>query len=185
MADKNIRPEVGRRIKELRKKKHYSLSKLSSLLEMDASRISGYENGRRALDIETLSRFAEILETTLDYLWYGTGNRYAKYRKPKKKENVLLSLADLVDNRIIFQTTSKTFLNLNENYRRFLKEYIDCSNSFDHQKVSKKKRIIQEYLLLLKDESEAIGLRADDVTTALQNMQINLLEIEFADKKEK
>ena len=85
MADKNIRPEVGRRIKELRKEKHYSLSKLSSLLEMDASRISGYENGRRALDIETLSRFAEILETTLDYLWYGTGNRYAKYRKPKKK----------------------------------------------------------------------------------------------------
>ena len=56
------------RLKELRKKRHVSQLKLAMDLNMNQNTISRYENMERQADYETLCRFADYFDVTLDYL---------------------------------------------------------------------------------------------------------------------
>lgn len=56
------------RLKELRKKKKLSQLKLAIDLNMNQNTISRYENLEREADYQTLIRFADYFDVSLDYL---------------------------------------------------------------------------------------------------------------------
>ena len=56
------------RLKKLRKKKNISQLKLALDLNMNQNTISRYENMEREADYETLVRFADYFDVSLDYL---------------------------------------------------------------------------------------------------------------------
>ena len=56
------------RLKKLRKEKNISQLKLALDLNMNQNSISRYENMEREADYETLIKFAEYFETSIDYL---------------------------------------------------------------------------------------------------------------------
>ena len=56
------------RLKELRKKRNISQLKLALDLNMNQNTISRYENLEREADYETLVRFADYFDVSLDYL---------------------------------------------------------------------------------------------------------------------
>ena len=62
------------RLKQLRLSRNISQLKLALDLNMNQNSISRYENGEREADYETLSRFAEYFEVSLDYLLGRTQN---------------------------------------------------------------------------------------------------------------
>lgn len=56
------------RLKELRKEKRLSQLKLALDLNMNQNSISRYENMEREADYETLVRFADYFNVSIDYL---------------------------------------------------------------------------------------------------------------------
>lgn len=56
------------RLKELRKERNISQLKLSLDLNMNQNSISRYENMEREADYETLIKFADYFDVSLDYL---------------------------------------------------------------------------------------------------------------------
>lgn len=62
------------RLKTLRKKRHISQLKLAMDLNMNQNSISRYENGEREADYETLIRFADYFNVSIDYLLERTDN---------------------------------------------------------------------------------------------------------------
>ena len=67
------------RLKKLRKMKNISQLKLALDLNMNQNSISRYENGEREADYETLVKFADYFDVSLDYL-LGRTNRL-EYKK--------------------------------------------------------------------------------------------------------
>jgi transcriptional regulator with XRE-family HTH domain len=62
------------RLKTLRKKRHISQLKLAMDMNMNQNSISRYENGEREADYETLIRFADYFNVSIDYLLERTDN---------------------------------------------------------------------------------------------------------------
>ncbi|MBR2341177.1 MAG: helix-turn-helix transcriptional regulator [Clostridia bacterium] len=62
------------RLRELRKKKKISQLKLAMDLTMNQNSISRYETGEREADYETLIRFADYFDVSIDYLLERTDN---------------------------------------------------------------------------------------------------------------
>ncbi len=58
----------GARIRELRKRRGWTMKQLGQRLELAESTISGYENEIRRPDMDALLRFAELFDVTVDYL---------------------------------------------------------------------------------------------------------------------
>jgi len=64
--EKNI---FGRRLKKLRESKKLKSKELGEIFQLAESTISGYENGHRKPDMETLSRFADYFEVDINYFF--------------------------------------------------------------------------------------------------------------------
>ena len=62
------------RLKQLRKENGISQIKLAMELNMNQNSISRYENGERQADYETLIKFADYFDISLDYLLERTNN---------------------------------------------------------------------------------------------------------------
>ena len=62
------------RLKELRKTRGISQLKLAMDLNMNQNSISRYETGERQADYETLIRFANYFNVSIDYLLERTNN---------------------------------------------------------------------------------------------------------------
>ena len=56
------------RLKKLRKERNISQLKLAIDLNMNQNNISRYENNEREADYETLIKFADYFDVSLDYL---------------------------------------------------------------------------------------------------------------------
>ena len=63
------------RLKALRKDKHISQLKLAIDLNMNQNAISRYENLEREADYETLIKFADYFNVSIDYLLGRTENK--------------------------------------------------------------------------------------------------------------
>lgn len=59
---------VGKRLRELRKKKNMTMKELGQKLSLAESTISGYENETRKPDLEILNKIADFFEVSVDYL---------------------------------------------------------------------------------------------------------------------
>lgn len=62
------------RLKELREKRNLSQLKLAMDLGLNQNGISRYENGVRQADYETLIKFADYFDVSIDYLLERTDN---------------------------------------------------------------------------------------------------------------
>lgn len=62
------------RLKELRKQKKISQLQLALDLNMNQNSISRYETGEREADYETLIKFADYFDVSVDYLLERTDN---------------------------------------------------------------------------------------------------------------
>lgn len=62
------------RLKELRRKKGISQLKLAMDLSLNQNSVSRYENGTREADYETLIKFADYFNVSIDYLLERTDN---------------------------------------------------------------------------------------------------------------
>lgn len=67
--------EIGERIKELRKKKHWTQDELAHLLEVAPSSVGSYERGSRQPSIENLIRMSKYFNVSLDYLLCQTDDK--------------------------------------------------------------------------------------------------------------
>lgn len=59
---------LGKRIKEIRVKRHLSQAKLSEMIEMSPTYISYIEGGYKSMSLETLVRIANALKVSVDML---------------------------------------------------------------------------------------------------------------------
>ena len=62
------------RLKELRKSKRLSQTRLAMELNMNQNTICRYETGAREADYETLVKIADYFDVSIDYLLYRTDN---------------------------------------------------------------------------------------------------------------
>ena len=56
------------RLRELRKRSSMTMKQLGAELGLAESTVSLYENGKRTPDVQTLIRFADFFDVSLDYL---------------------------------------------------------------------------------------------------------------------
>lgn len=63
-------------LREIRRKKHLNQQKVAMDLNISRESISYYENGKRSPDVETLLRFSEYYNVSIDYLI--TGKEFVK-----------------------------------------------------------------------------------------------------------
>lgn len=69
MESKNTCVEVfGKRLKELRKAKGYTIEQFTDMVGISKSTLGYYENDKRMPDIEILARIADTLNVNADYL---------------------------------------------------------------------------------------------------------------------
>ncbi|MBQ3230728.1 MAG: helix-turn-helix transcriptional regulator [Clostridia bacterium] len=67
------------RLKELRKLRKISQLKLAMDLNMNQNSISRYETGEREADYDTLIKFADYFDVSIDYLLGRTDNPKTNY----------------------------------------------------------------------------------------------------------
>ncbi|MED4914337.1 helix-turn-helix transcriptional regulator [Parageobacillus thermoglucosidasius] len=79
--DKDIKIEMGRRLRELRKKHGLYASDVAKKLNIHRSTYTNYETGGRTPDPEKLIKLAEMFNTTVDYLT-------CKVDDPNKKDTL-------------------------------------------------------------------------------------------------
>lgn len=58
-------------LKEIRLKKKYSQLKVAMDLSISREALSYYENGKRSPDLDTLVRFSQYFNVSIDYLIHG------------------------------------------------------------------------------------------------------------------
>ena len=58
-------------LKEIRLKKKYSQLKVAMDLSISRETLSYYENGKRSPDLDTLVRFSQYFNVSIDYLIHG------------------------------------------------------------------------------------------------------------------
>lgn len=80
--------EIGERIKELRKKKHWTQDELAHLLEVAPSSVGSYERGSRQPSIENLIRMSKYFNVSLDYLLCQTDDKrtICNFKKEDSKD---------------------------------------------------------------------------------------------------
>lgn len=106
MESKNICVEVfGKRLKELRKANGYTIEQFAEAVGISKSTVGYYENNNRMPDIEILSRIADVLNVSADYL-IGKTNTTATKGKTKTvcdftglSDTAVEYLAELVKNK--------------------------------------------------------------------------------------
>jgi transcriptional regulator with XRE-family HTH domain len=73
MPENGTRKGLGLRIKDLRKQRKWTQKELAAKLDVCFSQLNKYECGLHSPPLEKLVEFAEVFDTTVDYL--ATGNR--------------------------------------------------------------------------------------------------------------
>ena len=95
-----------------RKQKEYTQEKVARLMNLDRSVISLYENGERIPSIESIVRFADIYNVTVDEL-IGRG----KYQRVGEISKLLISVSDNEMEFIV--KLLQAYLELSAKCRRF------------------------------------------------------------------
>ncbi len=70
--------EIGERIFQLRTEKKLSQAKLAELVSMSGNSISNIENGKQMCKLDKVQRFAHALDTSVNFLLYGSSSDNGK-----------------------------------------------------------------------------------------------------------
>lgn len=87
---------VGKRIRELRLKKGYTLEKLAEYAEISRNFLWDIETGRKSMKAQNLGKIAAALNVSTDYLVYGL----SIYKDNEKISLMLSSLSDDVQEQL-------------------------------------------------------------------------------------
>lgn len=68
MGDVHMKQQFGDRLRQLRTERNITQEELGKALNSNKSSISHYESNRRLPDANTISRFAEFFNVTVDYI---------------------------------------------------------------------------------------------------------------------
>ena len=131
MEIKNTCVEVfGKRLKELRKANGYTIEQFAEAVGISKSTVGYYENNNRMPDIEILSRIADVLNVSADYL-IGKTNTTATKGKTKTvcdftglSDTAVEYLAELVKNKRI-AVINHLFSELKQDYAFYCHEEND------------------------------------------------------------
>ena len=131
MESKNTCVEVfGKRLKELRKANGYTIEQFAEAVGISKSTVGYYENNNRMPDIEILSRIADVLNVSADYL-IGKTNTTATKGKTKTvcdftglSDTAVEYLAELVKNKRI-AVINHLFSELKQDYAFYCHEEND------------------------------------------------------------
>ncbi|WP_423189458.1 helix-turn-helix domain-containing protein [Alkalibacterium sp. f15] len=85
----------GARLKQIRQQKKWSQKDLSKRIGVSNVSISGYESGNRYPDTDTLSKLADVLEVSTDYLLGRDVPKWASTKDVTDLERVLKLNDDL------------------------------------------------------------------------------------------
>lgn len=77
--------ELGERLRRLRESVKLSQVKMAELLGVKQSSINRYEQGQSAPSLETLVKYADYFDISLDYLLARTGNPQGKLYEHRPK----------------------------------------------------------------------------------------------------
>lgn len=104
----------GQNLAKLRKEKNLSQYKLAELMNFSRGQIANYEQGSREPDFETLERFADFFDVSIDYL-LGRSNEPISYMDQIQEANSHLDTQDMSKQLELFQIKLKSDENLTFN----------------------------------------------------------------------
>lgn len=104
----------GQNLAKLRKEKKLSQYKLAELMNFSRGQIANYEQGSREPDFETLERFADFFDVSIDYL-LGRVDNPQTYMDKLQEENSHFDTIDMSKQLELFQTKLKSDDNLTFN----------------------------------------------------------------------
>lgn len=104
----------GQNLAKLRKEKNLSQYKLAELMNFSRGQIANYEQGSREPDFETLERFADFFEVSIDYL-LGRSNEPRSNIDQLQEVNSYLDAQDMSKQLELFQIKLKSDENLTFN----------------------------------------------------------------------
>lgn len=130
----------SKRLGELREKSRLTQKELSSRLGMARTTYSGYENGAREPDHQTLQKFADFYDVSIDYLLGRTTDpkRVLKEQARKLIDMIDLDLTDeeimskmdlYVDGQIVEQQEVRIFIDLVRGSRLRMKQGLASTES--------------------------------------------------------
>ncbi len=90
--------EFGKRIKELRRRKHLTQMQLSERLDISIDHIKRIECGERACSLDILILFAEYFDVSTDYLLTGKDHQWMQIRERIK--TIAGNLSELADSEV-------------------------------------------------------------------------------------
>lgn len=76
--------EIGQRIRQLRLLNDYTQAEFAELIDVSVNFLSEIENGKKGLSQDTLSRICQQLNSSSDYILFGT----------KQKQSSLIEIAN-------------------------------------------------------------------------------------------
>lgn len=99
--------EIGKRIKIKRQEMHLTQEKLSEIIDVSPSYISEMERGCSICSLATISKIAQTLNSSLDYLVFGISANNSNYSLseiiksiPKKNQSLYISLCENIANSL-------------------------------------------------------------------------------------
>ena len=87
---------VGKRIRELRLKKGYTLEKLAEYAEISRNFLWDIETGRKSMKVQNLGKIAAALNVSTDYLIFGS----KPFKDNEKLSSITSSLPDDVQEQL-------------------------------------------------------------------------------------
>lgn len=99
--------EIGQRIRTKRKELKITQEKLSEIIDVSPSYVSEIERGCSISSLLTISKIAQTLDASLDYLVFGitvnnSNNTFTEILKtiPEKNHNLYISLCENIANTL-------------------------------------------------------------------------------------
>ena len=93
--------EVGERIKKARKDLNMTQDDLSKETEIAITQLSSYENGKKAIGLQSLYRISLALGKTMDELYAGPSSKKPISKSKNKGELIVNCVSALVDEGVI------------------------------------------------------------------------------------
>lgn len=97
--------EIGKRIKSKRNEMHLTQEKLSEIIDVSPSYVSEIERGTSISSLATITKIAQTLNLSLDYLIYGinqsnASSTFTEILKniPEKNHKLYISLCENIAN---------------------------------------------------------------------------------------